>query len=334
MSIKTKLSTFQKKFELNLTAFFEQKISNTQTKEEEKVWEKMREYTLARGKRIRPFLLWQMLENTRSEIQGLSDILIGFELLHNSTLIEDDIIDQHTTRRHKPTLPTSLQSKSINGEYIALIAAGLMRCASLNLLQNADISIKFKKECINAYNQISTAINEGQTLDLFWTKKLDINESNLLLQAEKVSARFIEYMFRLGTENPKHKNSWTEIGLHLGIIFQLVDDLLDIDKNKNKGRAIGNDIRLGKTTPLIIAAYKNLPPEDRQHFKQNFGNSKISDEELRWMIQICKTTGAVTHIKKLIKDHLKKIDIALSLIGVNSDHWIHELKKFSVERVN
>lgn len=334
MTIETKLSTFQEEFEPQIKSFFEQKISNANSPEARKIWEEMRDYTLSGGKRIRPFLLWQMLEKTRAEIRGLSDILVGFELLHNSTLIEDDIIDQHDTRRHKPTLPTSLQSKTINGEHISIIAAGLMRCASLNLIQNADASEEFKQECIEAYTQIATAVNEGQTLDLFWTGKLDVKESDLLLQAEKVAAKFIEYMFRLGTEDTSHKDSWAEIGLHLGVVFQLVDDLLDIDKNKNKGRAVGDDIRLGKTTPLIITTYNNLSTEDRQRFEQNFGNPQISEEELEWMVQMCETTGAIAHVRDLIRDRLEKVDSALSSVGVEQDHWIHELKKFSVERAS
>lgn len=334
MAIESKLSQFKEEFEPKLSGFFEHKISNSQAREEQKVWEEMRAYTLAGGKRIRPFLLWQMLEKTRAEIRGLSDILVGFELLHNSTLIEDDIIDKHTTRRHKPTLPTSLKSETINGEHISIIAAGLMRCASLNLIQNADVSDDFNQECVNAYTQIATAVNEGQALDLFWTRRLDVSESDLLLQVEKVAARFIEYMFRLGTENTEHKDSWAKIGLHLGVVFQLVDDLLDIDKNKNKGRAIGDDVRLGKTTPLIITAYTNLPTEDRQRLERNFGNPQINDEELDWMIQVCETTGAISHVRDLIKERLAKVDTALSSVGVGQGHWIHELKKFSVERVN
>jgi len=333
-TIETRLAEFQQEFEPNLERFFEQKISNTQTVEEKIIWEQMRDYTLAGGKRIRPFLLWQMLENTRDEIRGLFDILVGFELLHNSTLIEDDIIDQHSTRRNKPTLPISLHTESINGEHITLIAAGLMRCASLHLIQHAKVSDKFKQECLAAYNEITTAINEGQALDLFWTKKLDIKESDLLLQTKKVAARFIEYMFRLGAGDSEKKDLWAEIGLHLGVILQLVDDLMDIDKNKNKGRAVGDDIRLGKTTPLIISCYNNLTTEDRQCFEQNFGNPQIDDEELNWMIRVCETTGAISHVKGLIKDRLANVNTILSSTGVDNEHWIHELKKFSVERVN
>ncbi len=333
-TIETRLSEFHEEFEPQLAKFFDDKISAVQTEAEKKVWEKMKKYTLDGGKRIRPFLLWQMLGKTRTEIRGLFDILVSFELLHNSTLIEDDIIDRHSTRRNNPTLPTSLQTESINGEHITLIAASLMRCASLNLIQNADVTDEFKQECIDAYNKITTAVNEGQTLDLFWTKKLNISESDLLLQAEKVAARFIEYMFRLGAEDEGQKDSWAEIGLHLGIVFQLVDDLMDIDINKIKGRAVGDDIRLGKTTPLIISTYNNLSIEDKQRLEQNFGNPKISEAELNWMIQVCETTGSISHVRDLIKDRLAKVDTALSSLGVGQEHWIHELKKFSVERVN
>ncbi|MDO8489994.1 MAG: polyprenyl synthetase family protein [bacterium] len=334
MAMEAKMSEFQQEFEPQLRSFFVHKIADSKTPEEKKIWEEMSDYTLAGGKRIRPFLLWQMLEKKRTEIRGLSDILIAFELLHNSTLIEDDIIDQHTIRRHKPTLPASLHSKNLNGEHISLIAAGLMRCASLNLIISADISDEFKKECVETYTKIATAANEGQTLDLFWTRRLDITESDLLIQAEKVTARFIEYMFRLGVDEVIIKDSWAEIGLHLGIVFQLVDDLLDIDKNRDKGRGVGDDIRLGKTTPLLITTYNNLPTEDKKRFKKNFGNPRINEDELLWIISACETTGASTHVRGLIKERLKKVDSILSSVGIGPDHWIHELNNFFVERIS
>lgn len=333
MTIEQKMSEFQKIFEPYLADFFKQKIIHTESPEEKQVWETMQEYVLVGGKRIRPFLLWQMLEETRTEIQGLSDVLVAFELLHNSTLIEDDIIDKHSIRRHKPTLPISLKRENLNGEHISLIAAGLMRCASLNLILNADISEKYKAECIDAYTRIATSVNEGQVMDLYWTGRLDISEENLLAQTEKVAARFIEYMFELGS-NKETQKLWGEVGLHLGVVFQLVDALLDIDKNKDKGRPIGDDIRMGKSTPLIIFAYRNLPPESRTRFEQNFGNNNIKPKELNWIIKICETTGAITHVKELIRDRLSKVDSILSSIGVTRNHWIYELERFSVERIS
>lgn len=334
MTIKTKMSQFQEKFEPQLKNFFERKISNVDTPEERRIWEKIKIYTLTGGKRIRPFFIWQMLEKTRTEIPGLPDILVAFELLHNSTLVEDDIIDRHSTRRNKPTLPKSLNGGNLNGEHISLIAAGLMRCASLNLILTANAPDEFKKECVNAYNKITLGVNEGQTLDLIWANKLNISEPGLLLKTEKVTARFIKYMFKLGAVNTKHKNSWAKIGLHFGVIFQLMDDLLDIDKNKYKGRTVGDDIRLGKATPLIIDAYNNLPAKDKKLFEKNFGDFNITAKELDWMINVCKTTGAIRHVRELIKERLEKIDAELSLIGVQPHHWAHELKKFSIERIN
>lgn len=332
MAIESKMAEFQQKFTPQLKSFFAHKTKDSETSEEKQLWAKMRDYTLVGGKRIRPFLLWQMLEKTRDEIQGLPDVLVGIELLHNSTLIEDDIVDHHSTRRNRPTLRSDLQGEGVNGEHLSLIAAGLMRCSSLNLIQNANISDKFKKECINAYNQISTAVNEGQALDVLWTGRLDVSETDLLLKAEKVAARFIEYMFRLGVEEESLKESWAEIGLHLGIVFQLVDDLLDIDNHKNKGREVGDDIRMGKPTPLIVTAYNNLYTKSRQRFETNFGNPHISREELEWMIERCKTTGAIEHVRDLIKRRLGQASSILSSLDINHDHWIHELNKFSVER--
>lgn len=333
MTTEKRISTFQKEFEPRLTNFFKQKITTSKTQEEKHVWKEMKNYTLAGGKRIRPFILWQMLEKKRAKLTGLSDILIAFELLHNSTLIEDDIIDQHTIRRHKPTLPVSLQTTNIKGDHITLIAAGLMRCASLRLITQANIPSRFKKDCIEAYTEIAESVNRGQVLDLYWTKKLNVTEKNRLTQTENVAARFIEYMFRLGVQEKILQDMWANIGLHFGIIFQLVDDLFDIDKNKNKGRPIGDDIRLGKTTPLIIFTYKKLSPKDKKRFKKNFGDQNIRLKELKWTVAMCQTTGATDHIKELIAKELSKLNLKLSSINVGEKNWVNEFKKFSVERI-
>lgn len=333
-SIETELAEFQTEFNGDLDHFFNKKIAAISLSEEKKVWEEIKDYILNGGKRLRPFLLFKMIKETRGQIEGLTDIMMGYELLHNSTLAEDDIIDQHSTRREKPTLPITLRSEQVNGEHATVIAAGLIRCAALELIQHANTNLAFKLECTEAYNRISTAVNKGQILDLLWSNKLDISESDLLFQINQVTACFFEEIFKVGCRKSEHKNTWAEIGRNLGIAFQLSDDLMDIDSEKNKGRQVGSDIYLGKATPLMIYAYNQLQENEKERFRGSFGQPTIKTEEMEWMINLLETTGAIEHVRQLIQTHINEIDSKLNNLNVTkNDHWMHQIKKFIIERI-
>jgi geranylgeranyl diphosphate synthase type I len=161
ISLKNRIKEFQKTFEPYLEKFFKNKLEETETEEESYVWQEIHDYVLAGGKRIRPFILWQMIQEQDSIPDNLYNILVGFELLHNSTLIDDDIIDQHTIRRHRPTLPNSLEKQEMVGEHMSVIASGLLLASGLEQILQANTEDKFKQKCIEAYADITKSVNEG-----------------------------------------------------------------------------------------------------------------------------------------------------------------------------
>jgi geranylgeranyl pyrophosphate synthase len=139
-------------------------------------------------------------------------------------------------------------------------------------------------------------------------------------------------MFQLGVEDGDIKSRWGDIGREMGLIFQLTDDLLDISKEKDKGRQIGDDIRSGIPTPLSLFAYNHIPEVDKKCFTENFGDSDISDSKLRLMLRIYQTSGAIEHINKLIRQKVKIVETILESLNISSSHWMYDLIGYSVTR--
>ena len=297
-------------------------------------WNAVEEYILNGGKRLRPFILWMMAKQHRDDIrhvfdEGFFDALSAFEILHNSTLIHDDIIDHHQERRNAPTLTSVLSPDR------ALILGNILHGKGYELLCSADLPEKFKQECLATYPRISSVINKGQLTDLNFRGRLDIDEVDLIKQIESVAAKFVSTMFELGVEDGDNKQSWEKVGLYFGIILQLVDDLLDIDKQKNKGRGIGADIKEGKSTPLYTFAFCQLSETDRIQFKEIFGKDNVNDDKLEWVIEKCREVGAIRHVGNLIQKYNSKIrDTLKNVGGVSPEHWVYEFADYSVSRTS
>jgi|GEM_PF-3944366 geranylgeranyl pyrophosphate synthase len=327
MSIEKRLEHFKTQFEPELAAGLERHIPNQLGDLKTSI----KQYVLNGGKRLRPFIVSSMMGGTRDQIEGVIDALVAFEILHNSTLVDDDIIDDHQLRRDAPTLPAVMEDSG-HERNSALLLAAILHSIGIQIIINSGLPEGLKKECVSAYNKIYDSVNLAQIDDIKFRNNLDIDEESLIRQAEGVAARFIEQMFRIGAYNTESQETWGEVGLHMGIVFQLFDDLMDIDVEKNKGRRLGDDIREGKMNPLSLYAFNNC--DDWPRFKANFGNLEIADEELDWMIQAYNSSGAVLHVKDLIKDRISRVTGLLEETDVTNDHWIYEFIKYSQERVN
>jgi isopentenyl-diphosphate Delta-isomerase len=294
------------------------------------VWTNLKNYILAGGKRLRPNILNRMNEEFK-KLGNINNILLAFEFLHNSTLIDDDIIDEHNIRRDKPTLPYIYGSKNYKGYSVALLSANLLRTEGANLILNSSLPREFQKECMLAYQDIGNGVDMAQVLDLECRGRLDISEEDYVFQVDLVAARFIAYMFQLCAPE-QYKSEFFEIGRNLGIAFQLVDDLMDVDKEKQKGRPIGSDIREGTSTLLSIYTYKRLDGINKKRFRELFGKKNLSKQELQWIVSQYENSASIAYLKEKIRYYLNKTSKILLDVGIPEDHWIVTFGEYSLKR--
>ena len=319
--LKQSLREFRIGFDRKIAQYFDIKINEQRNLELKEVFGHLENYVLAGGKRLRPYILHRMNEDFR-KLDSIDDIFLGFELLHNSTLIDDDIIDKHDIRRNKPTLVTTYTNRIYRSEFAALLSANLLRDEGLDIILASGLSTKFQRECLLAYQDICISIDEAQMLSLIYRKKLDTSEKDYFEYTDLVAARFFANMFQL-CANEEYKKEFFEVGRNIGIAYQLRDDLMDIDTIKMKGRPTGSDIKEGQVTILSIHAYQNLMEKNKERFASLFGDNNIQECDLNWVIEQYKETGAIEYVKKQIGYYVNRTFDLLQEIGIKSNHWIY-----------
>jgi geranylgeranyl pyrophosphate synthase len=324
------LKEFKSSFDRKINTYFDSRIGEQKTTELKEVFGHLKDYVFAGGKRLRPNILDRMNQEFK-EFKRIDNVLLAFELLHNSTLIDDDVIDEHEFRRSRPTLSTVYSSKNYRGDFVALLSANILRNAGIDLIINSDLPKEFQRECLSTYQEIANGIDLGQVLDLEYRGKLDLSEKAYIAQADLVTARFIAYMFQLCAPY-NYKSEFYEVGRDLGIAFQLSDDLMDVDATKNKGRNLGSDIREGSPTLLSIYTSERLKSADKERFTKLFGKKDLTENESRWIISQYESSAAIKDSREKVGDYVNKAKQILSDVGIPQDHWIVTFGDYILER--
>jgi geranylgeranyl diphosphate synthase type II len=319
------LKKFKSGLDNKISVYFDARIAEEESLELKETFENLKGYVLGGGKRLRPNIISRMNDDFK-KFEGIDDILLAFEFLHNSTLIDDDIIDEHDKRRNMLTL-----RKVYGSDYNTLLNANLLRNLGSNLILNSELPDILKKEFALAYQDIGGSIDKAQILDLSYRGRLDISEKEYIAQSEMVTAKFIAYSFWLCAPNIYRKDFF-EAGRNLGLAFQFSDDLMDIDMNKNKGRDIGSDIKEGTPTLLSIYTSQSLKGSDNEKFRELFGKKDLSNDELGLFIGMYGE--AIGKTKDMVRAYVDKANLALCKVGLPNDHWIFDFGDYSLKRLD
>lgn len=218
-------------------------------------------YVLAGGgKRLRSVLVLLSAEAAGGRARDAVDAGAAVELLHNFTLVHDDVMDHADTRRGRPTVHRhwDLNTALLVGD--VLLGLGydrLLRSPSRRL-----------PALLRIYTEGLLEVCEGQALDLEFERRDDVTPRAYYRMIEKKTARLIAMACELGGHiggaRPAKLAALREFGFRLGRAFQLQDDLLDVVAEEAEfGKTIGGDILEGKKTWLTLRALSDASPRDR-----------------------------------------------------------------------
>ncbi len=244
----------------------------------------------AGGKRIRPVLTLIACGIVDGDIEQAIDSGVALEILHNFTLVHDDIMDNSLIRRNRPTV-----HKKWN-ESIAILVGDVMIGYAFKLLprynqhQRADeISRIFINELIE--------VCEGQVFDMDFNESKKVGLELYLNMIDKKTARMMESAAaiggHIGMANESELNALRKISQLMGMAFQLQDDLLDMTAEQVKlGKKLGNDLLEGKKTYLIIKA-KELAVDTRdiEFINHYYNNNGLVESDIPKMDQLFKKYG-------------------------------------------
>ena len=206
------------------------------------------------GKRLRPILLHLTGRAFRSENRSLMDASIAVELLHNFTLVHDDIMDNDSMRHGKGTV-----HKKWDEATAILVGDALFSYAQISMAKFSD-----NVKTYQTFNKTMIEICEGQALDIGFEKDDSISKNQYLDMVEKKSGALLGFCSKIVAEDIRlNKNiclAMDKFGRNLGKGFQIQDDILEIFSNtKNMGKSLGSDIISGKQTILTILARDKYP---------------------------------------------------------------------------
>ena len=271
-----------------------------------------------RGKRLRPELSFLAADACNGNAEDALPVALAVEILHNFTLVHDDIMDDDSTRHGKPTV----HQKWDDGT--AILTGDAMLSLALMTLQKCH---RNNQKILKVFTDGLLAVCEGQAIDKeFETQKL-VSVEDYITMIDLKTGYLIGMAAELGalsiTENEEYCIALREYGNIVGRAFQIQDDLLELYSDaKQMGKSLDSDYLLGKKTyPLLKIKEQNN--QDLESVIIVAGNNvKLGKELIRGILG---KTGIKTGIQNLIKEMIEKANQLLIDKGLFTSH----IEKFS-----
>ena len=236
---------------------------------------KMTDYHLkSGGKRIRPLLTLSSAKLCGYK-DGYRDVNLAacIELIHNATLLHDDVIDNSNLRRGIKTANSvwGNQSSILVGDYL------FSRCFEMMVEDGS-------QEILKLLSSTSSRIAQGEVLQLEHKGEIDLLEETYLniinMKTATLFAAATKVGACLGDRSKKEKDALDSYGKNLGLAFQIADDTLDYFSTKKIfGKEIGKDFYEGKITLPLIIIFQRANPEERDFLKEIFKKKKRNEDD-------------------------------------------------------
>jgi geranylgeranyl diphosphate synthase type I len=253
------------------------------------------------GKRLRPLICLLAAELCGSSAARAVPAAVALELLHNFTLIHDDIEDGDTLRHHRPTV------WALWGEPLAINAGdGMHVLAYLALLDLAHgaVPLPVLHRISTRLAETSLAITEGQHLDLVFERRDVVTPAEYLDMIGRKSAALIACAAAMGGDLAGAPATRVEalaaFGHQLGMGFQMRDDLLGIWGDAGTTGKPAGDLRRRKKTLPSLYALEQARGEDRAAIQVLFAASNPDDEQVALALSALERTGARRHTARMV----------------------------------
>ena len=209
-------------------------------------------YTLAAGgKRVRPQLALLATKLFGGKEEDVLPAALALEVFHNFTLLHDDVMDKAPVRRGRPTVHVKWN------ENTAILSGDQMMIEAYQLL--SQVPEKKLAKTLRLFNKMATEICEGQQYDVDFESRDDVTIPEYMemirLKTSVLLATALQIGAYIGYANDEQQKKIYEYGIHVGLAFQIQDDMLDCYGDEATfGKAIGGDIAENKKTYLWLTA--------------------------------------------------------------------------------
>jgi geranylgeranyl diphosphate synthase, type I len=243
------------------------------------------------GKAVRPALALLSagaVGGGRGRVQDAVPAAAAVELVHDFSLLHDDVMDRDLTRRHRPT------AWSVFGAGPAILAGDALLTLAMNVL--ADSGHPAAEEGVRMLAGTVQELVEGQMDDLAFERRTDVGLPDGLRMAEAKTGALLGCACALGAMfgggRPDEVAAMQRFGRDLGLAFQLVDDLLGIwGDPKSTGKPAGNDLRCRKKSLPVVVALTSGLPASRELAALYHGEGELTDADLTRAAMLVEHAG-------------------------------------------
>ena len=229
------------------------------------------------GKRLRPLLVLFSAKAAGGKFSKAYNAAVAVELLHNFTLVHDDIMDNADMRRGRLTV-----HKKYDLNTAILAGDSLLSVAYEYLLKDSGDHLK---KVLDSFTHGLVEVCEGQSLDKDFELLSDVSIDDYMLMIEKKTAAMAEMCCTIGARiacaSKREILALAGFGKNIGIAFQIQDDLLDISGNESEfGKFVGGDLVEGKKTYLFLRALEKSSGKDKKEFHRIIERKGIRQNEI------------------------------------------------------
>jgi geranylgeranyl diphosphate synthase type I len=289
-----------------------------------------------RGKRFRPILCLFAYYSLSGIYDKAFPAAAAIELIHNFSLIHDDIEDRDEERRHRPTV------WKLWGDAQAINAGdGMHVFANLAALRLAKRNVTSDKvvEVLQTLNETVMTLCEGQFLDISFEARTDVGTKEYLDMIYRKTAALIESSVVVGaslaTENKKIINHFRRFGNDLGMAFQIRDDIIGTwGDPKNTGKPKGSDIENKKKTLPVIYTFENSSKAEKKSLKRVYSKDRLSHKDVDFVIKLMEMKGAYEYANNIASEFERTALSALKKLKLNAEamEMVLSLTEFLIKR--
>jgi geranylgeranyl diphosphate synthase type I len=292
----------------------------------------------ASGKRLRPLLCLLACQAVGGEPQQALPAAAAVELIHNFSLLHDDIEDNSPTRRHRTTV------WKIWGEPQAINAGdGMFALAHLALQRLSEKGLPDDRvlAACRVFDQTCLALTEGQYLDMGFEDRMDVDVDQYLAMILRKTAALLSCSARLGallgSGDAGLATCYARFGQNLGMAFQIEDDILGIwGEEKVTGKPQAGDIRqCKKSLPIVYVLQQEAAlPVSEQRIHKVYRRKDIDEDAINVVLGSLQALGARQYAQQMALDYHGRALAELEVTGMENEGQdsLRELAKLLVNR--
>ena len=266
------------------------------------------------GKRMRPILMLLTAKN----YGGISDVTqhaaVGLELLHTASLVHDDVVDESSERRGRPSINRLYDNK------IAVLVGDFILALSLQ-----NVSKVNSPRLMGVVAQTSQKLASGELLQLKSVHNQEISEEVYFRIIKEKTAVLFSACAQAGALSVSSDEMAIEIlkkfGEIVGVCFQIRDDIFDYSDSRSIGKPTGNDMQEGKLTLPVIYVLQSTGDEEMLRIAKAVKNFEATEAEIAQLIAFAVAHGGIEYANKKMYEYAEK---AKSLLDSFSDSEVKQ----------